>query len=39
MVYQNHNEYQGVEIYCITIYYGILYNIGIICREEIWAKI
>ena len=28
-----------VVIYCIAIYYGILYNVGIICRDEIWAKI
>ena len=39
MVDQNHNEYQGVGIYCIAIYYGIFYNIDIICREEIWARI
>ena len=39
MVDQNNNEYQGVGIYCIAIYYGILYNVGIICREEIWARI
>ena len=39
MVDQNHNAYQGVGIYCIAIYNGILYNIGIICKEDIWAKI
>ena len=39
MVDRNHNEYLGEGIYCIAIYYGILYNICIICREEIWARI
>ena len=39
MVDQNHNEYQGVRIYCIAIYSGILYNVGIICGEEILARI
>ena len=29
MVDQNHNEYQGVGICCIAIYYGIMYNVGI----------
>ena len=37
MVDQNHNKYQGVGIYFIAIYYGILYNVSIICREEICA--
>ena len=35
MVDQNPNEYRVVELYCIAIYSGILYNIGNICREEI----
>ena len=39
MVGQNHNKYHGVGIGCIAIYYGILYNIGILCREEIWARL
>ena len=39
MVDQNPNEYQGVGIYCIAIYYGILYNIDIIRAEEIWVRI
>ena len=39
MVDQNHNEYQGVGIYCIATYYGISYNIGIKYREETWARI
>ena len=38
MVDQNRNEYEGTGIYCIVIYYGILYNVGIISREEIWAR-
>ena len=39
MVDKNYNGYQGVGIYCIAIYYGILYKVGIISRDEIWATI
>ena len=36
MVGQNHNKYHGGGICCIVIYYGILYNIGILRWDEIW---
>ena len=35
MVGQNHSKYRGGGICYIVIYYGILYNIGILCWDEI----